>query len=272
VETLLEQLGLSNAEARVYLCLLEQSPLPAATIADLTKTSRSSVYLVLRSLVDKGLIDAGAGYSSRFHAAPPQRALAGLLERDRAELRSRERHIEQALPELTKLYENSGTGDGEIVEILRTPKLVGERFDRLQSEARRTIDVVVRGPIQLGGANEAEMAALRRGVRARAIYDRTVLDDPSIHLHLNLWTAEGEQARRYPGELPMKFAVFDTQAVIMPLVSPGVAGVVAVIVRNRDLAATLELLFNTLWEGSEPLRGGSDRLGTADPALDGIST
>jgi predicted DNA-binding transcriptional regulator len=183
VETLLEQLGLSKVEARVYLCLLEQSPLPAATIADLTKTSRSSVYLVLRSLVDKGLIDAGAGYSSRYRAAPPERALAGLLERDRAEPRSREWHIEQALPELTKLYENSCTEAGEIVEILRTPK----------------------------------------------------------------------QARRYPGELPMKFAVFDTQAVIMPLVSPGVSGVVAVIVRNRALAATLELLFNTLWESSEPL-------------------
>jgi len=253
VETLLEQLGLSKAEARVYLCLLGQSPLPAATIADLTKTSRSSVYLVLRSLVDKGLIDAGAGYSSRYHAAPPQRALAGLLERDRAELLSRERHIEQALPELTKLYDNSDTGTGEIVEILRTPKLVGERFDRLQSEARWTIDIVVRGPIQLGGANEEEMAALRRGVRARAIYDRTVLDDPSIDRHLGSWTSEGEQARLYPGELPMKFAVFDSNAVIMPLVSPGVTGVVAVIVRNHDLAATLELLFNTLWEGSEPL-------------------
>jgi HTH-type transcriptional regulator, sugar sensing transcriptional regulator len=102
-------------------------------------------------------------------------------------------------------------------------------------------------PVSAGAAGPVKASG------ARAIYDRTALDDPSVHSHLDLWTAEGEQARHYPGELPMKFAVFDTQAVIMPLMSPGVSGVFAVIVRNRDLAATLELLFDTLWEGCEPL-------------------
>jgi len=202
LEETLEQLGLTKTEAKVYLCLLDQSPLPAATIADQTGTSRSSVYLVLRSLVAKGLIDAGAGYSSRYHAAPPSRALTGLLERNRADLAARERHIEQALPELTELFEQNQDADGELVEILRTPTLIGERFDRLQSESQETIDIVVRGPLQVGGSNEAELAALRRGVRARAIYDRNVLAEPSVDLNLSEWTTQGELARLYPGDLP----------------------------------------------------------------------
>jgi sugar-specific transcriptional regulator TrmB len=249
---LLEELGLSGAEARAYRCLLARSPLSATAVADLTGISRSSVYVVLRSLVDKGLIDAGAGYSSRFHAAPP-RALAGLLERERAELRTRERRLEQALPELTELYEQRAGSAGEVIEVLRTPKLVGERFDRLQSEAQATVDVVVRGPVQVGGPNEAEVAALRRGVRARAIYDRHVLADPSIVRNLGRWVAEGEQARVYAGELPMKFALFDGRMVMMPLVEPGATGVVAVIVRNHELAAALGMLFDTLWERAAPV-------------------
>jgi HTH-type transcriptional regulator, sugar sensing transcriptional regulator len=253
LETLLEELGLPGTEARAYLCLLGQSPLSATTIADLTGISRSSVYLVLRSLVDKGLIDAGVGYSSRYSAAPPQQALAGLLERERAELQSRERRLEQALPRLTELFEQSSGVTGEIVEVLRTPRLVGERFDRLQADARHTVEVVVRGPVQVGGANEAEVAALRRGVRARAIYDRGVLDDPSVVRHLGSWISEGEQARVYPGELPMKFALFDSHIVMMPLVAPGVTGVVAIIVRNHQLAAALGMLFNTLWDSAVPL-------------------
>lgn len=262
LEAFLEQLGLSKTEARIYLCLLGQSPLPAAAIADLTGTSRSSVYVILRSLVEKGLIDAGAGYSSRYHAAPPHHALTGLLERDRAELAARERHVENVLPELTKLFDQSSGADGEIVEILRTPKLVGERFDRLQAEAQQTIDIVVRGPIQVGGANDGELAALRRGVRARALYDRAVLEDSSILRHLDAWRAEGEQSRAYPGQLPMKFAVFDAHTVLMPLVAPGVTGVVAIIVRSQEMAAALGFLFTTLWDAAAPL---SPDLVRADP-------
>ncbi|WP_020577453.1 TrmB family transcriptional regulator [Actinopolymorpha alba] len=255
LEPALEELGLSKTEARVYLCLLGQSPLAAATIADRTGTSRSSLYLVLRSLVDKGFIAAGAGYSSRYHPVPPQHALGGLLERDRAQLDRRERHAEDALPALSEIFERSGAGTevGEIVEILRTPKLIGERFDRLQSAAKNTIDIVVRGPIQVGGVNQAEQEALRRGVRARAIYDSAALDDPSVAGNLSAWLAEGEQARVYDGELPMKFALFDGHTVLMPLVAPGVTGVVAIIVRNRELAAALGFLFETIWERSEPL-------------------
>jgi sugar-specific transcriptional regulator TrmB len=253
---MLEELGLSKSESRVYLCLLEQSPLPAPTIADLTGTSRSSVYLVLRSLVEKGLIDAGAGYSSRYHAAPPDRALGGLLDRQRALLEEREQQTARLLPGLSEMFTRNEVADGEIVEILRTPKLVGERFDRLQSEAQRTIDVVLRGPVQIGGPNEAELAALRRGVQARAIYDSTVLTDESVRRNLSAWTDGGEQARMYPGELPMKFALFDSRTVLMPLVAPGIAGVVAIIVRNHELAAALEFLFDTLWQSSEPLETG----------------
>jgi sugar-specific transcriptional regulator TrmB len=253
-ETMLEQLGLSKTEARVYRCLLTQSPLAAATIADLTGTARSSVYLILRSLVDKGLIEAGAGYSSRYHALRPDDAIERLLDRSRAELVAQEKSAAAALPELAALYEtNAGGGDGEVVEILRTPKLIGERFDRLQAEARSTIDIVVRGPIQVGGSNAGELAALRRGVRARAIYDQTVLADPAIGGQLSSWIASGEQARVYGGELPMKYALFDASNVVMPMVTPGVPGVVAIIVRNRELAAALGMLFETLWNGSEPL-------------------
>ena len=253
-ESLLEQLGLSKTEAKVYLCLLGEAPLPAATIADRTGTSRSSVYLVLRSLVDKGLIDAGAGYSSRYHAAPPDRALAALLEREQQELENRRQQVEQVLPDLSTLFEQSTGADGELVEILRTPSLVGQRFDRLQSEARESIDVVVRGPLQVGGSNEAELGALRRGVQARAIYDNAILADPVVAKNLSSWTSGGEQARVYPGALPMKFALFDAHTVVMPLVAPGVTGVVAIIVRNHELAAALEFLFDTLWSASEPLK------------------
>lgn len=258
-ESLLEELGLTKTEARIYLCLLEQSPLAAGTIADLTGTSRSSVYLILRSLVDKGLVDAGAGYSSRFQPSAPDVALTGLLERDREELRERERSVQTALPDLMQRFATSAGGDGELVEILRTPKIVGDRFDRLHAAAEHTIDIVVRRPVQVGGSNQPELDALARGVRARAIYDHGLMHHPAVAENIGAWVAAGEEARVFHGDLPMKWAVFDGHTVLMPLFAPGLGGVVALIVRSRELAGALGLLFDTLWTASvavEPVRVG----------------
>jgi sugar-specific transcriptional regulator TrmB len=254
VDEVLEQLGLSKTEAKVYRCLLEESPLPAATVADRAGASRSSVYLILRSLADKGLIEAGAGYGSRYHAAPPDQALAALLERERAELRAHEQHVDQVLPQLVELFDRCAGQDGEVVEILRTPKVVAERFDRLQSEAVETIDVMIQGPIEVGGSNEAEAAALRRGVRVRVVYGRRVLADPEVSRYLDEWASAGEQARCYPGDLPMKFALFDSHTVVMPLSGPSSGGVAAIIVRHPELAAALEMVFSSLWHQAEPLK------------------
>lgn len=252
-ESLLEELGLTKTEARIYLCLLEQSPLAAGTIADLTGTSRSSVYLILRSLVDKGLVDAGAGYSSRFQPAAPDVAFGGLLERGREEQTERERQVESALPDLMRRFETSAAGDGELVEILRTPKLVGDRFDRLHAASQQSIDIVVRRPVQLGGTNQPELDALSRGVRARAVYDHGLMRHPSVADNIGAWIDAGEEARVYHGDLPMKFAVFDGHTVLMPLFAPGVGGVVALIVRSPELCGALSLLFDTLWTASMPI-------------------
>lgn len=252
-ESLLEDLGLTKTEARIYLCLLEQSPLAAGTIADITGTSRSSVYLILRSLVDKGLVDAGAGYSSRFAPSAPDIAFAGLLERGREEQREREQNVQTALPDLMRRFGSSAAGDGELVEILRTPKLVGDRFDRLHAASEQTIDIVVRRPIQVGGSNQPELDALARGVRVRATYDHGLMHHPEVAANIGTWVAAGEQARVYHGDLPMKFAVFDGHTVLMPLFAPGVGGVVALIVRSRELAGALGLLFETLWTASAPV-------------------
>ena len=250
---MLQHLGLTKSEARVYLGVLEQPSLSAAEVADLAGISRSSAYVILRSLAEKGLVDAGVGYSSRYQPAPPERALGQLLERERAVLDEREQHVRDVLPELSELFAQRGPVDGELVEILRTPAVVSERFDRLQTEVQETIDIVVRGPIEIGGSNQAETEALGRGVRCRAIYAESALEHPTMVQNLSTWVTQGEEARVFRGELPMKFAVFDGQTVLMPLVAPGVSGVVVVLVRNAELGAALGYLFDTLWAEAHPI-------------------
>jgi sugar-specific transcriptional regulator TrmB len=250
----LEVLGLTPAEAKVYTCLLGHDWLGAPGIADLTGTPRSSVYLVLRSLLDMGLVEGGAGYGSRHRAVPPSQAVPALLERHRQLLQEQEQAVDDLLPRLESIAAGAEKVEEEVIEVLRSPNAVSDRFDRLQLEAADEVDVMVKAPIVLSsGGNPAELTALRRGVRYRGLYEQRILDHPEVRPHLARWLEAGEQVRVYPRALPLKMALFDGRITFLPLPTPGHAnGVTSVLIRHETLGTGLQILFNHLWADSEP--------------------
>lgn len=255
----LRRLGLGAAESRAYLALVAEGPLRAAEVAELADLPRSSTYPVLRSLVEQGLAEAGAGYRSRFRALPPADALGGFLAKQREQLGERERQLAAVLGPLTEMAAQPGArGAEEVVEVLRSPGAVAERFERLQLSATREIHVLVKAPVLVtreGNPAQAQMAA--RNVRYRGLYERAVLDDPEVGPYLEQWIAAGEEARLFPGELPLKLAIFDGRSVLMPLETPGRgSGVTSVLIRHEALGCALVLLFEALWDRSEPCAGG----------------
>ncbi|TDD64031.1 hypothetical protein E1262_29435 [Jiangella aurantiaca] len=86
---LLTTLGLTHVETEVYVALLGQGPMPAKAICENVHHAQSSVYLALRALIDKGVVEGGGGYSARYHAVPPRRALQALLDHAAQEMRRR---------------------------------------------------------------------------------------------------------------------------------------------------------------------------------------
>ena len=250
----LTQLGLTPTEAQVYLALLQNGPMGASAIAAATGLARTSVYPALGSLVDKGLVDAGEGYGSRFAAAPAERALPHLMASDKEALLQRERLTTEVIERISSLAETDRDEPvpEELIQVIRSPRAVAERFDRLQLEAERLVEVFCKPPFFVGRGNPAEDKALRRGVRNRAIYEKAALDEPAIKPYLSKWLAEGEEARIYDGELPHKLAIFDSKVALMPLIMPG-KQVKAVLIQHPKLVQTLSLGFEYLWERSQPV-------------------
>lgn len=93
---LLQDMGLSQAEARIYLALLQLGQTTTGSIIDKTKLQSSTVYHVLGSLTEKGLVSyIIKGKTKHYQAAHPDR-LRSMLE-------DRRRHLEVALPALREL-------------------------------------------------------------------------------------------------------------------------------------------------------------------------
>jgi sugar-specific transcriptional regulator TrmB len=251
----LERLGLSTPEAQIYLALLRDGrPLGASALAATTDISRSNLYLTLNSLVDRGLVEVEAGYGGRFSAISPDQALPALIVRKNNELLECKRRAGELVKELEALAKPADeNSEAEVIQILRDPRVITQRFERLQIEAERQIEVCVKAPFFMGPvANTSQEKALRRGIRGRGLYEKAVLDAPEVRPYLERWIAKGEEARIYPGELPHKLALFDRQTVLLPLFMPG-KQVRTLFIRHQPLATSLGMLFDSLWEKSEPL-------------------
>src|SRR5207237_9590146 len=126
----LQKLGLLPAEAQVYLALVRNGTLGGSAIASVTGFPRSSVYLTLNSLLDKGLIEGGAGHGSRFSVVPPDKALPSLVVQEKEAISQREKVAAQLGQRLSSLVEPAQTGPHELTHVLRTPSRGAHRYQR----------------------------------------------------------------------------------------------------------------------------------------------
>ena len=253
----LEELGLSSSESQVYLALLRTSGgLGASAVANAAGIQRTGIYPILDALLEKGMVERGAGYGGRFTAVAPKRALPSLIAREKEELANRERLAGELADKLESVVEAiDPTAEVEVIQVLRDPRLISERFERLELEAERQIEIFCKPPVIGRIDNPAQTKAMRRGVRIRSVYEQSALDDPALEPYLSKWVAAGEEARFYDGELPHKLAVFDRQSVLMPLVAPSGQGS-TLFIRHPQLAMSLGMLFDSFWDRAKRFPAG----------------
>lgn len=176
-----------------------------------------------------------------------------LVEEQRRQLEAREEQVKDLAEQLAP-FTAPIDDHGPIVEELRNPRMIQARYQQLQQEAAVEMAGLCKGPIiSPSPDNPTEFEALRRGVRYRTIYQADVLDDPLLAPCLKAWTDAGEQARIYPGELPMKLIIADSRVALAPLETDrGVHPVTSLVIRHPSLVRSLTILFDTLWDRSTP--------------------
>ncbi|MEK7105496.1 MAG: helix-turn-helix domain-containing protein [Patescibacteria group bacterium] len=101
LQKVLEQMGLSEHEAAVYLSALSLGPSPILALARGSGVKRTTVYSVLTSLQKKGLmIREVRGWKTLFAAERPEK-LEAIIE-------SKKTDLARALPDLSALYNLRG--------------------------------------------------------------------------------------------------------------------------------------------------------------------
>lgn len=253
----LVELGLTGYEASAYLALTRRGHATAAEVARIGGLPRQRVYDVLQGLVARGLATAAAGRPVRYAAQPPADALGALLEQQRAALERLEHDVADTVAHLTPAYrEGRGATDPlDFIEVLRDPAAIARRFAELEASVQREILVFTKPPYAIEPAENVEgLQLLRRDVRARSVYERSVYGDTGQVAAVRTFVAAGEQAR-IVDRLPLKLVVIDERVTMFTLEDP-VAGdppaLTIMVVEHPAFATLLKEAFERVWERAEP--------------------
>jgi sugar-specific transcriptional regulator TrmB len=108
LETELRKLGLKDKESSVYLSCLELGPSPVQNVARKAKVVRATTYVVLETLMKRGLVTRYKEGKKTMFAAEPPRQLSRLLEAEREIIDEKQHDLDGILPELQVLMKASG--------------------------------------------------------------------------------------------------------------------------------------------------------------------
>lgn len=255
-EALLKLAGLNSSEIRLYRALLARHPQSLADLRSGVEATPSAAERAVLALEAKGLVTRAPGREEELLPVSPSLALEGLVLRREQEL-GQVRAFAQRLEEEYR-FQASGGSSAQMVEVLDSPEVVGQRALQMLRAAREEFLGFDKPPYTTSAEeNDPELeAAIARGVRTRAIYDRQSLLDPPEGLGLDsirYFQARGEDSRVFP-ELPFKMNITDRTTALLPLLfeeSGSVSG--ALVVHSPHLVNALASLWDILWKQALPL-------------------
>lgn len=108
LEKYLQEIGLNEKEAVVYLALLQVDSDSVVSIAEKTKIKRPTVYVVLETLAKKGLVsEVEIGKKTHYAAEPPER-LETFVEQQRVALDEHARRLKDIIPQMKRAQRGLG--------------------------------------------------------------------------------------------------------------------------------------------------------------------
>src|SRR3989338_8148629 len=99
---ILEKLGLTGNEVKVYLALLRLGSVTAGEIIKSTNLHRAGTYDTLERLMEKGLVSYVIRANRKYFEAASPKNFLGVLERKEEELRKERSELLKIVPDLEK--------------------------------------------------------------------------------------------------------------------------------------------------------------------------
>lgn len=240
----LQDVGLSEKEARVYMAALEIGRATADQLAKQAKIVRSTTYVQIESLMKKGLMSTYEEGKKTYFAPESPEYLKRIFELKKKEFEMRERELNDFLPELMRQFE--GAGDRPTVRFFDGKEGVTtmrEDFLKLPKGAELKLIYSHDAMAQVYSEEERLKYAQKRaasGVHLKSIYTRKSGPFETTDIVPNT------ERRFMPNELmPINSDIYIyTDFVAVMALRKKIFGV---IIESAEIAQSMGVIFSLLW-------------------------
>ncbi len=241
----LENLGLTEKEAKIYLAALESGPETIQNIAKKAGINRPTTYLQVESLKAKGLMSEFQKGKKTFYTAESPEQLTRLLNMREKELDFKKAEAARILPMLKDLF--AGAGERPIVRFLEGAEGARTLQADFLSVKNKTIESFANldKVFEIFPKHEQEYSKKRIeiGIKSRVIYTRKEgpladADDP----------AKLRETRYLPPEkfpVGADITIYDNRVAIATYR----AKPIGVVIESQEIADTMRVIFNLIWSG-----------------------
>ena len=247
---MLETIGVDAADEEAYRALLAS---PGSCVDDLAKQLGRDLDDV-RATVDRleqlGLLTTAGDEPVQLLPTRPDVAIDALVAVRRAEL---DRVRAEARVMLSELRAQEQHRPENLVEVIVGQEAIAARFAQLLNGTQEQLLVLDRPPYASGveQTDNRVRGLLREGVSVRGIYSPDSLDVPGGVDEAYSAADAGETSRVHP-QVPMKLAVFDRTAALLPLSVDQLVDSALVVHPCALLDALIEM-FSLLWDQAVPV-------------------
>ncbi|MEU4606286.1 helix-turn-helix transcriptional regulator [Kribbella sp. NPDC023972] len=247
---MLESLGVEPADEDVYRGLLSAPGCDLPELAKRLDRDEKEVIAAVERLEQLGLLTTTSDDPPRLLPTRPDVAVDALVAVRRAEL---DRVRAEARVLLSELRAQEQHRPENLVEVIVGQEAIAARFAQLLNGTREQLLVLDRPPYasRVDESDTRVRGLLNEGVVVQGIYSPDSLDVPGGVDQAYSAADAGETSRMHP-QVPMKLAVFDRKAALLPLAVDQLVDSALVVHPCALLDALIEM-FTLLWDQAVPV-------------------
>jgi sugar-specific transcriptional regulator TrmB len=237
---ILKEIGLTEHESSVYFTMVSLGPCPVLKIARASEVKRTTIYSVIDSLKEKGLVRVELkGFKSLFVAESPEK-LENILEQ-------RKNKLKNHLKDFMEIY-NKGGGE-TLIKIYEGMEGIRPVYNSLLSDIKPGEDYLIIAGMEKAYALDKEFYDDLRERRSKMpIKIRMLVTDPE--------NEESQKALKYQQNFNMQVKLLPpetkltTNMVITPqrlLIHQLGQPVMAIVIENKSTIKMHQELFEVMW-------------------------
>ena len=240
--TILQNLGLSENESRVYLAALSLGPATAISIARAGAINRTTVYPVVESLKQKGLVRLDVRGLKKLYVAASPEMLEQILE-------NRKTEFQKVLPDFLSLYQLEGSES--FIKYYEGVAGVKTVYESLLTDVKPHEQYMVIG--QQDAWYSADRKYFQKFIERRGklpINIRLLLKDSTLSREQKKFEKNYNEAIKLLSpkiKLNANIVIIPKKVVLHQLVAP----VTAIVIENKSVVQTLQEVFEILWSAVE---------------------